>query len=115
MFPSGGFALLSEHREALRPPDKKSHSGILGSKVACTYPRLIAACRALLRLSSLAIHQMAAARRVFPADACATMYGDHYAPKGGTTPFTLHSSCRVALTLDRVLLSLLNRTLFLRR
>lgn len=34
----------------------KSHSEILGSKAACTSPRLIAACHVLHRISSQAIH-----------------------------------------------------------
>ena len=38
---------------------EKSHSGIPGSKAACAYPGLIAACRALLQLSSRAILQTA--------------------------------------------------------
>ena len=37
----------------------KSHSGTLGSKAPCAYPRLIVAWHALLRRPSLAIHQMA--------------------------------------------------------
>ena len=42
-------------RECLERP----HSDIPGSTVACTYPRLIAACHVLLRLSSRVIHQPA--------------------------------------------------------
>jgi hypothetical protein len=38
---------------------EKSHLGILGSKLACSYPRRFAACRALLQRSSLVIHQTA--------------------------------------------------------
>ena len=38
---------------------RRSHSGILGSKAPCAYPRLIAAWHALLRRPSQAIHQMA--------------------------------------------------------
>ena len=50
----------------VRPPKhkareckEKSHSDILGSTVACTYPRLIAACHVLLHLSSRVILQSA--------------------------------------------------------
>ena len=50
----------------VRPPGLKlgsiferPHSEILGSTVACTYPKLIAACHVLLRLSSRVIHQPA--------------------------------------------------------
>ena len=42
-------------RECLERP----HSDIPGSTVACTYPRLIAACHVLLLLSSRVIHQPA--------------------------------------------------------
>jgi hypothetical protein len=38
---------------------ERPHSEILGSTVACTYPKLIAACHVLLRLSSRVIHQPA--------------------------------------------------------
>jgi hypothetical protein len=38
---------------------ERSHSDILGSTVACTYSRLIAACHVLLRLSSRVILQPA--------------------------------------------------------
>ena len=48
-----------EHPKVLRPPDGKSHSGILGSTAACAYPRLTAANHSLHRLPSLAIHQVA--------------------------------------------------------
>ena len=37
----------------------KSHSGISGSKTACVYPELIAACHALLQRPSRAIRQAA--------------------------------------------------------
>ena len=53
-----------EHRDTFRHPSRKSHSGILGSKAACAYPRLIAACHALHSPSSQAIHQVASARRM---------------------------------------------------
>ena len=43
---------------------RRSHSGILGSKAPCAYPRLIAAWHALLRRPSQAIHQTAWACRV---------------------------------------------------
>ena len=38
---------------------RRSHSGILGSKAPCAYPRLIAAWHALHQRPSQAIHQMA--------------------------------------------------------
>ena len=59
MFQFGEFPLLTEHREPRRARDGKSYSGILGSKAACAYPRLIAACYALHRLLSRTIHQVA--------------------------------------------------------
>ena len=50
----------------VRPPKRKQgsikerpHSEILGSTVACTYPKLIAACHVLHHLSSRVIHQPA--------------------------------------------------------
>ena len=43
---------------------RKSHSVIPGSKVACTYPGLIAACHDLHRLPSQAIHQIVLAYRI---------------------------------------------------
>ena len=52
----------SKHGASRRPcdlRDGKSYSGILGSKATCAYPRLIAACRALLQRSSQAILQTA--------------------------------------------------------
>ena len=65
MFPSPGFALLSERRSALRQLQRiELHSGIPGSKVACSYPGLIAACHALLRHPSQAIHHTASLRRM---------------------------------------------------
>ena len=36
----------------------ESNSGILGSKAACAYPKLIAACHALHRFLSQGIHQL---------------------------------------------------------
>jgi hypothetical protein len=53
-----------ERKESRRILFTKSHSGILGSTDACSYPRHIAACHALHRLPSLAIHQTASARRM---------------------------------------------------
>ena len=60
MFPFREFPFLTE-RWRLLTPSRMSHSGISGSTAACTYPEHIAACRALLQLSSLAIHQLASA------------------------------------------------------
>ena len=53
-----------EQAEPRRVLLTKSHSGILGSTDTCSYPRHIAACHALLRLPSLAIHHTASARRM---------------------------------------------------
>ncbi len=55
MFQFPGFPLPagSLHKASL------PHSGILGSKAACASPRLIAACHALRRLLSQAIHHLA--------------------------------------------------------
>ena len=54
MFQFPAFPLLTE-----RPKwGRKSHSGILGSTDACSSPRLIAACHALRRRPSRAIHQV---------------------------------------------------------
>jgi hypothetical protein len=50
---------LQECHGSRRSHDEKSHLGILGSTAACAYPRHLAACRALLQRSSLAIHQTA--------------------------------------------------------
>ena len=52
-----------------------SHSGILGSKTACVYPRLIAACHALLRRLSRAIHPAASS----PHFLCTTLTSMEYA------------------------------------
>ena len=59
MFQFRGLPLLSERREFRRARSERSHSGIPGSKLACSYPGRFAACRALLRRSSLAILQTA--------------------------------------------------------
>jgi hypothetical protein len=60
MFPFREFPFLTE-RWRLLTSSRMSHLGTSGSKAACTYPENIAACRALLQLSSLAIHQLASA------------------------------------------------------
>ena len=59
-FRSGGSRSLpgAPRREQARR-GRKSHSGIPGSTAACAYPGLIAACHALLRRPSRAIHQAA--------------------------------------------------------
>ncbi len=59
MFQFRGFPLLTEHRGVRRVHSERSHSGIPGSIAACAYPGRFAACRALLRRSSLAILQTA--------------------------------------------------------
>ena len=63
-----------EQEKPRRDSPTKSHSGILGSTDACSYPRHIAACHALLRLPSQAIHHTASARRMvtFSTNAYAT-------------------------------------------
>ncbi len=57
MLPFGGFPLPEGSAAVSR--GGKSHSGISGSKAACAYPELIAACHALPRRPSQAIHQVA--------------------------------------------------------
>ena len=59
MFPFGGFPLPAGSTAALTGCGRRSHSGIPGSTAACAYPGLIAACHALRRRSSRAIHQTA--------------------------------------------------------
>jgi len=61
MFPFGGFPLrgLTPECWSLFGPSGKLHSGIPGSKPACGYPGLIAACHALPRRPSRAIHRAA--------------------------------------------------------
>ena len=60
MFPFRGFPLLfGAPRGPLGARSEKSHSGIPGSTLACSYPGRFAACRALLRCSSLVIRQTA--------------------------------------------------------
>jgi hypothetical protein len=49
MFQFSGFPFLTERRMFRRTCNEKSHSGFLGSKVACAYPRRIAVGRALRR------------------------------------------------------------------
>ena len=58
MFPFPAFPPLTGRR-GLFGPGRKPHSGIPGSKPACGYPGLIAACHALLRRPSRAIHRAA--------------------------------------------------------
>ena len=57
MFQFGGFPLPKGTNALQRV--RKSYSGISGSKTACVYPELIAACHALHRHSSLVIHHTA--------------------------------------------------------
>ena len=58
MLPFGGFLLpFGSVAGVIR--DGKSHSGISGSKAACAYPELIAACHALRQRPSRAIRQAA--------------------------------------------------------
>ena len=61
MFPFGGFPLrgISPEHPGLFGPGRKPHSGIPGSTAACAYPGLIAACHALLRRPTRAIHRAA--------------------------------------------------------
>ena len=58
MFPFPAFPPLTGRRD-LFSPGRKPHSGIPGSKPACGSPGLIAACHALLRRPSRAIHRAA--------------------------------------------------------
>lgn len=58
MFPFGGFPPLTGRRSLLGSA-RNSHSGIPGSTGACPYPGHIAACRALRRRPSRAIHREA--------------------------------------------------------
>ncbi len=58
MLPFGGFPLREGALDS-EESGEKSHSGISGSTAACAYPERFAACRALFRLSSLAILQTA--------------------------------------------------------
>ena len=60
MFPSPAFACLAAHRSALRQLWWiVLHSGISGSWIACISPEPIAACHALRRHPSQAIHYLA--------------------------------------------------------
>ncbi len=59
-FPAFPLAYASE------PKLRKSHSGIPGSTAACASPGLIAACHALLRLPSRAIHLTASCLSPMP-------------------------------------------------
>ncbi len=65
---------------------RKSHSGIPGSKAACAYPGLIAACHALRRHPSRAIHQAASHVSVagFHSWSRRPMHGPHRG--GGRAP-----------------------------
>ena len=67
-------------RECLERP----HSDIPGSTVACTYPRLIAACHVLLRLSSRVIHQPASLHQ-FQFNYYFFYLFSHWLPKSGSS------------------------------
>ena len=60
MFPFGAFPPLTG-RAGLFALRRRSHSGIPGSAAACAYPGHFAACRALPRRPSRAIHRTATA------------------------------------------------------
>ena len=80
MFPSPAFAILADHRDALRQSRwVLTHSEIPGSKDACASPGLIAACHVLRRHPSQVIHHTASVHSDeynIPADACANpMHG----------------------------------------
>ena len=62
MFPFGAFPSLTG-RTGLFAPCRRSHSGTPGSAAACAYPGSIAACRALPRRPSRAIHRTAWRRK----------------------------------------------------
>ena len=75
MFPFGGFPLGTHspinvgcfpERHGLLTHGRRSHSGIPGSTAACAYPGHIAACRALRRRPSRAIHQAASVPPLSP-------------------------------------------------
>ena len=69
-FRSGGSrSLFGSTVGAYHPYSGRSHSGIPGSTAACASPGLIAACRALLRRPSRAIHQAASACRAYSGSA----------------------------------------------
>ena len=104
MFPFGGFPPLTG-RHGLLARGRRSHSGIPGSTAACAYPGHIAACRALPRRPSRAIHQAAAVPQT--GEAGSTLYGCPAPPvhglnaprrnRLGAQPFTLeHVRSRAA-------------------
>ena len=62
MFPFGAFPPLTG-RVGLFAPRRRSHSGTPGSAAACAYPGSFAACRALRRRPSRAIHRAAWRRK----------------------------------------------------
>jgi len=75
MFPFGGSPLGTRNpinvgcfpeRHRLLTRGRRSHSGIPGSTAACAYPGHIAACRALRRRPSRAIHQAASVPLLSP-------------------------------------------------
>ena len=74
MLPFGGF-LLPFGSAAGITCGGKSHSGISGSKAACAYPELIAACHALRQRPSRAIRQAAYHAEPFrnPHSICVTL------------------------------------------
>ena len=56
---------MKEHHESLRTNDRKSHSGIPGSKAAAAALGLTALSPAILKLPSQAIHQIALRVQVY--------------------------------------------------
>jgi hypothetical protein len=100
MFPFAKVHVPQREQEKPRGDSPtKSHSGILGSTDACSYPRHIAACHALLRLPSQAIHHTASARRMvtFRRTPTQPVHDDHHKREHSlATSFNQHSACRSA-------------------
>ena len=92
MFQFKGFAFQIIKSGTLgiqkRIAKRKSYSGILRSKVSCTYLRHIAAWHALHSHSSLSIHQTASARSSIILYYYATIHDDNC----GLYHYVLHSS-----------------------
>ena len=87
-----------EQEKPRRDSPTKSHSGILGSTDACSYPRHIAACHALLRLPSQAIHHTASARRMvtFRRTPTQPVHDDNHKQNIACYVLQSASSCRFA-------------------
>ena len=92
MFPFGGFPSGTPRSpgfpgcHGVLPRGGSSHSGIPGSTAACAFPGHIAACRALLRRPSRAIHRAASCRCL---ERGWYVSGLHRAHQGFKNPFAL--------------------------